>query len=76
MKVLMLLIVLFIPALPQEGDWVCSADPVDKSNTCTAFDYDEDKEVAKQKALDLCKSDDGCGAEMCVITGCRKAVKR
>jgi hypothetical protein len=72
---IIIFILLFSPMLPQPGDWICAADPVDKTNTCTAFDSDEDKETAKRKALELCQSDDGCGAELCVITSCREAVK-
>jgi len=71
MKVLMLLLVMF--SLPQDGDWICSADPVDESNQCSAFDWDADKERAKEKALELCTT--GCEAEECIITECRRAVR-
>lgn len=70
-----LLVLLFSPLQPQPGDWVCIADPTDKSNTCSVFAYDADKEEAKRKAIETCQDDNGCGAELCVIISCRKAVK-
>ena len=73
MKILILLfsLVFLYPALPREGDWVCTAEPIDESNTCTAFDYDVDRDEAKRKALEFCVS--GCEAESCKIVRCMVA---
>lgn len=64
-------------AVPNEGDWICMAEPLDSQNTCDVLDHDPDKDTAKKKALALCMDKkEGCGADACQIVRCMKATRR